>query len=298
MKNNDRLTLNPVAQYTPPALPTLADKPQLKKLPSRWRKNAAVVTCIGLAGSLTLSTCANLGGPAAVTEGTTATYVTRLTEQETTSDILESTTEFSTTIDYLMTTMAATDKTITKTTTATRVTTTAQATTALSADLQYRAHYGGSGAGPQYVVYFTEQEAWGIIRAQLEAAGLSFNATPPGHTVDVTWIDPLGHNYRDTTITTSLDLYDADHRVAVAFSEGGSWFAEQAAEKFARARQTRNIAVGVFYNPGESVHNRWYEDEVEPPTDEQKAAAVPKLRANLDEQVQSFIAFLRAEEIL
>jgi len=46
--------LTPVENYNPPALPTLAEKPNLCELPKRWAKNAAVVACIGVLGMSTL----------------------------------------------------------------------------------------------------------------------------------------------------------------------------------------------------------------------------------------------------
>jgi len=289
-KHNDLNGLSPVKQYNSPQIPTLADKPKLVKLPSRWQKNAAVVACIGIVGGMTLASCAttphddnwfhNGGGPIA------PYYVTRPTEQETTitgEAIEETTTEVHTTTAMTTTLQAVTTQE-----------TTLAATDHSEFDL--RVHFGGSGAGPQYVVHFTEQEAFGIIRTQLEAAGLNFGTTPPSHTVEVTWVDPLGHG--NTRMTTGLDLYDAERGVAIALSERGGWFAEQTQQRFERDRQTRNLNVHVFYNPGESMDNQWWEGETEPPTPTQKAAAAPALRENLTVQVQTFIEFLQAEGIL
>ncbi|MCL2563710.1 MAG: hypothetical protein FWE08_06715 [Oscillospiraceae bacterium] len=53
--------LIPAKSYTPPQYPTRADTrgnpALLKKLPSKWRKNAAAVACIGLLGIALLSGC-------------------------------------------------------------------------------------------------------------------------------------------------------------------------------------------------------------------------------------------------
>ena len=60
MKTND-IIATPVKKYAPPKYPTLADAQfaplLLKKLPSRWEKNAAVITAIGLLGAITLTSC-------------------------------------------------------------------------------------------------------------------------------------------------------------------------------------------------------------------------------------------------
>ena len=65
MRNNDEslLRIGPVEEYCAPEIPKLEETRDkvalLKKLPSRWQKNAKVVACIGLAGALTLSGCAH-----------------------------------------------------------------------------------------------------------------------------------------------------------------------------------------------------------------------------------------------
>jgi len=306
--NDDLLSLTPVQSYAAPAIPTLSDTRAnpalLKKLPSRWQKNAAVITCIGLAGTLTLSACANLGRPYAGAEGETTSYVTQITEQETSSEIFESTTEQETlSYTYATTTAGATERS------ANPVTTTQQQVTVGSivvrgTELELRVHHGGGGGAPTYIVHLTEQEAFGIIQAQLEAAGLRFGATPPNVTVLEDWhFGP----------SIGLDLYDRQRRVAISFiswetnhqpffSWGGSRLAEQVSEEFAQHRQLRNTAVGVFYNPGETVgwgEMPWGDEwEAKMPTLEDKQAAIPKLRANLNEQAQAFIAFLQEEGIL
>jgi len=96
MNNNDLLSINPVENYEAPQIPTLSDDNSavLKKLPSRWKKKAAVIACAGIVGVsvLSLSGCAILnntnnriddcdywchhGGSGA------AMYIVHLTEQE------------------------------------------------------------------------------------------------------------------------------------------------------------------------------------------------------------------------
>ena len=57
----DFLCIQPVENYQAPLLPqtnkTGDNTVLLKKLPSRWQKNAKIVTCVGLVGTLTLSGC-------------------------------------------------------------------------------------------------------------------------------------------------------------------------------------------------------------------------------------------------
>jgi len=88
MENQNVLSLSPVRDYAPPKYPTFLDAKNdprlLKKMPSRWRKNMAVFTCMGLVGLTTLgcivTSCESFhfggaggGGPF---------YVVYLTEQE------------------------------------------------------------------------------------------------------------------------------------------------------------------------------------------------------------------------
>jgi len=59
MKNNKNqpIVIKPVKNYTAPQIPTLGDNntAMLKKLPTRWQKNAKVVACAGIIGTLTLA---------------------------------------------------------------------------------------------------------------------------------------------------------------------------------------------------------------------------------------------------
>ncbi|MCL2874515.1 MAG: hypothetical protein FWE29_06270 [Defluviitaleaceae bacterium] len=140
-------------------------------------------------------------------------------------------------------------------------------------------HFGGAGGAPFYVVHLTEQEAFGIIQAQLESAGLNFNAAPPDYTVELG-----GQNI-------SLELFDEDKGVAIAhireeslgFLGNGRMSAELAAEEF--SQQANDISVGVFYNPAK---DGWMSD----------VEAEAETRQNLIDQAQKFIAFLRDEGIL
>jgi len=139
MIKKDLLELNPIENYKAPKLPSLTqaqkDPALLKKLPLRWAKNAAVITCMGIMGTLVFTGCAydrpHQGGA-----GWAPYYVCRHTESEcdcvTFGGYIRQSGEY----EYLT-----------------------------------RMHHGGSGGGPFYVVYLTEQEALSIIRTAAEAAG-------------------------------------------------------------------------------------------------------------------------------
>ena len=269
MHDNDLFGLSPVQAYTPPQLPTFseADPTQLKQLPSRWAKNAAVVACIGVLGATTLSSCFgdagsyfhNGGGPIA------PYYVTRPTEQETTQ-YTGSYTEY---------------------------------------DLTVRVHTGGAGAGPFYVVHLTEAEALSIIRAQLEAEGLRFGAAPPEVSIDL-WGEEISFQpgLFDSERDVALILLSWEQNNRQFFSHGGPELARRTAEEF--AQQGNDFITGVFYNPGETAGYQenewggwgWADLEPGPPSDERKAEARANLVDNLNEQAQAFIALLQEEEVL
>ena len=66
--------------------------------------------------------------------------------------------------------------------------------------LSFSTHNGGAGSGPMYVVHLTEQEAFGIIRARLEEAGLNFGA---------------GSDYGVGIGERRFDLFDEERGVAI-----------------------------------------------------------------------------------
>ena len=234
---NDLLSLTPAKTYTAPKYPTLtdthSDPAPLKKLPSRWRKNAAALACIGLLGAAVFAGCVtphNGDDPPPIGNG-------------------------------------------------------------YNCDWDNHLHHGGSGAAPIYVVHLTEQEALGMIRTQLETAGLNFGATPPDYTVEV----------QDSHI--GLDLYDADKGVAIALidrRESGldwDWWwndneerAELATDAFADLAS--DLSVGVFYCPGEDY---WGWDD---PSDESRAELRASLEEHLTAQVEAFLDLLRAQGTL
>jgi len=296
---NDLLRVAPVKNYTPPKLPTLEESSvnhPLKALPSRWKKNAAVIACLGFTGALTLSGCTDAlrdryhhgGAPfapyyvACPTEnealnniyhhggsGYAPYYVAYPTEQET--------------LAHMMAQIEA-------------------------AELNLRTHWGGSGSGPYYVAYLTEQEVLGFIRAKLEAAGLNFDAAPPEYTIfgiDDTNPRPAGVD------EIGIALFDAGNNVAIAslsndeshraFSPQGCALTYLIAEEF--TRRLSDITFGVFYNPGAIVGfgpSPWDEDEeyIQEVTPEKKEEARHILIERITAQVDEFIAWLQAEGIV
>ena len=224
--NDDSLRVEPVKSYTQPNLPTQeeANPAQLTKLPSRWQKNAAVIACMGFVGAVTLSGCAYMFDSVFASRnsmhGGGAPVIPRYTPSITEHDVAT----------YTQTQLEA---------------------ALAAAELELRVHSGGGGAGPFYVVHITEQEALNIIRAKLEAAGLSFGDTPPENVFEFGWteVDDI-----------RLDLFDAEKGVAIShlswetnntpfMSHGGSHLAEEVARDF--NEQLDDVAVGVFFNPGE-----------------------------------------------
>jgi len=153
-------------------------------------------------------------------------------------------------------------------------------------------HYGGSGAMPMYVVQLTEQESLGVIRAQLEAAGLNLSADVPDVRADF-WGVSAQQNI-------GLDLFDAEKNVAIVHvgDEVSNWrrseFAQLAAQAFA---QQSNMPVGVFYSPSGFV-DAYDWNETTPFDETEKQEARMNIEASLAEQVQAFIEFLQAEGVL
>jgi len=150
------------------------------------------------------------------------------------------------------------------------------------AELLVRLHSGGS-LSSFYVVHLTEQEAFGIIRARLEAAGLNFDATPPEYTIN-SWLGTFG-----------LDLFDEKKGVAITQFVWVESLAAQVEEAF--AEQTSDIIVGTFYNPGRSAGSgdAWRPQR---PSDEELEELRPIFRRQLISQADVFIARLQSEGIL
>ena len=297
MNINNDLRISPVKNYTPPSIPTLAEADKsasLKALPSRWKKNAKVMACLGLGltGAFALTSCRLLhfGGAG----GDAPFYIPQPTE----SDALNTRYHHGGSPEAPFYVAYPTEQEILD-----------QIQAQLEeATLDIRSHWGGSGAGPFYVAHITEQEAMGFIRARLEAAGLNLGATPPEYTIfSPNSMTPIPGLLDEK----GVDLFDADNRVAIVnisweasqrpFSPTGSGLARIVEEEF--SQQLGDISIGVFFNPGHTVcDGRFFmaneEDEIEDITPEEKEAARYILVRNLTAQVDEFIARLQAEGII
>ncbi|MCL2547354.1 MAG: hypothetical protein FWE06_09295 [Oscillospiraceae bacterium] len=274
---NDMFNLQPMEAYTPPSFPTLTErKPkQLQKLPARWQKNAAVIACAGMMGLSVLSGCGGngIGGAQVPVEPCYCDPKLPYHNEDCPN-------------------RAPADPN-------------APTNYPPYKELQGRMHWGGGGGGPFYVVYLTEQEALGRIRAQLEAAGLSLGDAPPA-------LSRLEYSYGFDH--PQIDLFDAEHGVAVMLLPGeytnmgflphGREHAQWLAPYI--ERQLDDIIVKVFYSPGEMVWSGWEVDwswdDPQPTGDvvssEDKERMRSELHANLTAQVQAFIDQLRAADVI
>ena len=254
--------LTPVLHYNPPAYPTRAAKPAyiLKKLPVRWAKNSAIIACVGALSLGALTGCDVQVAQTAERCGDGTHGVGAIAASPQTGDwYAENGREY---------------------------------------DVEVRAHWGGSGAGPFYVAYLTEQEALGIIRNRLCEAGICFDAPVPNYvaTAETPWSEA----------TATLALYDERTGLGIVFP--ATWWDEfrwgishEQIEGALRQdfAQRFNIPAIFMQNPGEGVgEGNWWEGDVQPPTDEEAREAGPILESKLLASVDTFIAQLRSEGIL
>ena len=270
MENKNIPSIKPMEGYEAPKVPTLEEVRKnpapLKKLPGRWAKNAAVVACVGILGVSALAGCMpnpSTAGQYYDENGETAYgngngYPVLYSGYEKNEYDVRNT--YYEEFDLI----------------------------------SFRLHNGGAG-GASYIVYQTEQEVLGIIRAQLEAAGLNFSDVPPNHIV---------------SLGVGLNLFDAENNVAVALFGGSTLSDEQRSRRVEYAAidfaSQTDINIGAFYTPGYVVGAfggwQWWNLEEPEDGDGQLELRQRELRANLVEgvtaQTQEFINFLRAEGIL
>jgi len=299
MSIKDDLRISPIKNYIPPSLPALGEaKGNLKTLPARWKKNAAVMACFGLTGAFTLTGCDIIrdvrdmhnGGA-----GEAPYYVTRPTE----CDVRDDWFHHGGSPDEPYYVVYQTEQEIL-----------AQIQAQIeAASLDLRTHWGGSGAGPFYVAHITEDEAQAFIRARLTAAGLNLDSVPPVYTI----FNP-GEPIPGMIDTKGIDMFDADKNVAIVniswensempFSPTGQGLADIVAEEF--ASRVEGLTFGVFFNPGHTIHSGtidWDDNDemvihIDDVTPEDKEAARYILIQRLTAQVDEFIAHLRAEGIV
>ena len=337
MKNKDDLTtLIPLKEYTPPELPKLKavrkNPSILKSLPSRWQNNVKIMSCLGLlgAGMITLASCAGdgipgntgsngrevphpstmhhggAGGVPIYIEGETEGQQGEITIENGEFIIIEGS-EFDPNrrIDLTGAVIIESEPPNPNLSYPSSTNEIYIPPYIIIDDLDFRTHFGGSGAGPFYVVYMTEQEAMSIVRSQLETAGLTFGATPPDNTVAI---------QDDFTLFTriyKLNLFDDDKNVAITGvgQNQNHWLAQRIADRF--EQQNIDASIGVFYTPGLSPNEEWdyewdwnWSEDGSPyhPTNEEieavKEKARPLLEERLTKQIQAFIDFLTSEGIL
>lgn len=163
-------------------------------------------------------------------------------------------------------------------------------------------HHGGSGGGPVYVVYLTEQEALGIVRAELESVGLVLAENERLPKIEIEegedrWVQ----NYE-----IEIGLINEEHQIAISLVEpqeiqrpffrfNMEGIPEMIEDEFTVHHP--DLSLALFCNP-HSWLGWWERDEASLVTDEDKDEAHERLVANLIAQTQSFIQHLRAEETI
>ena len=275
MKNNKKTTLDfiptPVTHYQGPNIPTLDEldgQPDLlKQIPNRWKKNAAILACVGLMAPLALSGC---GAPAS--DQPTLPYSNHSTNGNYDNDFIRD-------LQYVPFSYH---------------------------DLEVRLHGGGAGFA-SYVVYLTEQEALNFIRYQLERAGLRFGDELPdiSAAVGFEFSSPyLGLDLFDSNHgvgITFLSRWDS----CIQFMGRGQHIADLVADRF--SEETDDVLVGVFYTFLASAGMEGFfcccdSDEGNEPTDRDirnaKLRARPIIEENLMEQAEQFIELLKREGVL
>ena len=265
------LRIAPVKNYIAPKYPTRKDtgtNPSiLKELPSRWQKNAKVIACIGIMGTMALSMagCAwrgHHGGEG----GGGPIYVAYPTEADGLYNETANPPFIRPPGNY---------------------------------DVKIRVCHGGGRAGsPTYVVHLTEQEALNIIREELEAVGLRFNSTPPAYTVDLWVRDARIHLFDEEKSIGIVQLTPEESNIR--FSAQGRELAEQIEKTF--AEQASDIIIRVFYSPGENLGRGLGDISSnglgEEPSREHQQAAAPELREQLIAQVHDFLDMLREQGVI
>ena len=255
------ISINPVETYKSPEIPVFGsdNSALLKKLPSRWQKNAKILACLGIVGTLALSGCgvespsSGADGQGGASGAYYAAYINGFGIHHNLGSLHGSYRGYG------------------------------------DAELNVRLHHGGANLST-YVVHLTEQEAYGIIRARLEAAGLNFDSAPPGYSVGFPYVWGVWGE------EITLDLFDRQRDVAVAHISWEQNRGRTSAMSVERgfAEQT-DITVGAIYTPG-TWAGRFG-------TSRARAHRIagrsrPELVRSLINQVDTFIFVLQYEGIL
>ena len=248
------ISLTPVKRYAPPKYPTQTraelDPKLLRKLPSRWEKNAAVVAAVGMLGAMSMASCGirptstsgDSAPPAFTAECETEQMLVDgkpippacATEQMFVLEGAFAQYEFATEMDVTDETCELIDLLPTPTTGETWDT--GELAGDVLIDIPSEQDFaevmpttdmpplfaGGIGLP----TYLSEQDALAIIKGMAESEGLNFKSGEP-------------FEYNDQ----SIKLYDAEKQVAIMYNSDGYM------EKSETHAIVDGMAIGVFYAP-------------------------------------------------
>lgn len=134
-------------------------------------------------------------------------------------------------------------------------------------------HHGGSGSAPIYVAYLTEQEALGMIRNQLEAAGLTLNEVSPQQYVRIDDVYTELGNFGEVHTTFSavendiaLHFFVEEIQMGIVVVHSWYWWLGAPCTTEVRERiiqrfwHEHGIVVHVLFDSGAGVHD-WQTEE-------------------------------------
>jgi len=286
------LCISPIKNYTTPNIPTFGaarDNPALlKRLPNRWRRNAAVLACVGMVGVFSLSSCGR-SSYAPMNVYNEQVQNKNGNEEEPFAPYNDYDRDYY--VNYPYDGEPEHDFTIRET-----------LVSHDGFDLSLRVHGGGGGAGPFYIIHLTEQEAIGIIRSKLESAGLDFFAPPTEEAIEASKIViPLWRPWMPSdarpAVSARLVLFDEDKKVFVGFINDDLGTIERIKREFS---ELTSPSSWVFKNSGWMAFDTWGIDDehYRLPSEEQMAEAVPLLIDHLTFQVERFIELLQSQGII
>ena len=165
-------------------------------------------------------------------------------------------------------------------------------TTALAGCDDYQMHYGGAAMAPLYVAYLTEQEALGIVRSQLEEAGLNFVDLP------IEWSLTVSFDRGDEQV--GVDLFDEDNRLAIMLINLG----EQVGwRELWYDRVHRSLEEGFSSEYFDTVYvlfsdTEQWEDWDEEENESQRIEAHGRIEESLLKDIQELIHQLREDGVI
>ena len=277
-KIND-ISVTPVKKYSAPKYPTRTDAGRtpmlLRKLPSRWEKNAAVIAAVGMLGAMSLTSCGvtktDVAGQGQEQETTICEEICEETGYLAGDVIMEIPSEQESE-DYFVLegNLAVTGFTTEQEVTDTVDEIETQETTIERnfLDTSYIMPAAG-GVGP--IQYLSETDALTIIKVMAATNGLKLEELPPN-------VEDVPQYFSETI----KKLYDAEKQVGVEYSSSLGYYGENP------YISSEGIAVGSF-----RTYGYWDEANVENETDMQTY-----LEEDLREQVRDFIEWLQGQGII